>query len=175
MKLVNALGAFFLASAMLPLGYGAPVHAETRIEKTFGNWLLNCVEPDEGATKCQLTQSFTGVVQETKQQIFVFSWVIVRKDDGQNWAVLRTRLGVNLKNKLRVTFPADEIISLEFDHCDQNGCIIEFAFSDAWADAFVRHESAAIAYDLAGGRNFSFEFSLDTFQEAFNSFNERIQ
>ena len=69
--------------------------AATRLQKTFGNWQVDCTERDANSPKvCSL--QFALVNKNDKQ--VVFSWTVVRKDteSESNKVVVRTPTGVLL-------------------------------------------------------------------------------
>ncbi len=90
MPKTTALAAAVIAAvAVLP----PASQAATKLQKTFGNWQVDCTERDASSPKvCSL--QFALVNKNDKK--VVFSWTVVRKDaeSASNKVVVRTPTGV---------------------------------------------------------------------------------
>ncbi len=71
--------------------------AQTRIEKTFSDWLVTCQETEVTKT-CLMSQTLTD--SASKQMALV--WVVNKGADGSTKAMVHTPLGVLLPEGLKI-------------------------------------------------------------------------
>jgi invasion protein IalB len=154
-----AIGGLLLAASSTT-GYAA-----TRVQKSFGNWQVNCVEDDKGAKRCDL--QFALVNRKAKQVIF--SWTIVRGDtkDDKNKVVVRTPTGVLLADGVAISFDGTKPVTVPFKICGPRSCFAEFDFSDEWQKAVGSKPKLTVIYSGAKGEPVKHEVNLEKFAEAY--------
>lgn len=142
--------------------------AQTRLQKTFDQWMVECVETDKKI--CGL--SFRLV--NTKNNRTVLSWAVVpAKDAGGNLAVIRTPNGVSLADGVSVKVGNAEPVKISYKTCGPVNCIGEADFSDAWLKAFRASESFTLTYVGNNGKKFSQDISLKGFADGFSYYVEQ--
>lgn len=166
----TALGLTGLLCLATPL----QAQATTRIQKTFDKWTVACVEPEESKNRCNLAQSFTGKVQKTGKNVFIFSWTLTRDPEGSEKAVLRAPLGVDLGNGINVQFPGIERVRTDFFVCNRRGCFAEIPMDKAWERELSRKETLKIAYKLRNGREVEVDLDLKGYGDAYGFFNAQL-
>ncbi len=138
--------------------------AATRLQKTFGNWQVDCTERDANAPKvCSL--QFALVNKNDKQ--VVFSWTVVRKDaeSESNKVVVRTPTGVLLADGVSIGFEGTEPVKVNYYTCGPRFCFAEFDFSDQWAKALSSKEKVVVSYKAVNGTPLKHEIDLKQFPE----------
>jgi invasion protein IalB len=133
--------------------------AATRLQKTFGNWQVDCTERDANSPKvCSL--QFALVNKNDKQ--VVFSWTVVRKDAE---STTNTPTGVLLADGVSIGFEGTEPVKVNYYTCGPRFCFAEFDFSDQWAKALSSKEKVVVSYKAVNGTPLKHEIDLKQFPE----------
>jgi invasion protein IalB len=153
--LFAAMSAFLALPAAEGLG-------ETRLQKTFGPWRVDCTEPDGKSAK-SCTLRFALVNTESKR--VVFSWTVARKDkqSAANKVIVRTPTGVLLPDGVSIAFAGTEPVKVSYLTCGPNACFAEFDFSDQWVKAFAGKPSVSVSYKAVNGTPLRHEIDLKDF------------
>lgn len=165
MRTLKMLACSAAATSLLVLfaGEGA---AATRVQKTFGNWKVDCTERENKQKTCALQYAL--VTKKDKRP--VFSWRIIRsgKEGVQNKAVLRTPTGVLLSEGVKIGFQGAEPVKINYLTCGPNGCVAEFDFTDQWFKALGANQKVIIDYKAANQKPIKHEIELKQFGEAYS-------
>ena len=162
------------AIGILSMSGAADADAETRLEREFDKWLVACVEPEGKENSCTLSQTFRGTNQNTKDRVFVFSWMLTVDQDGKEDVILRTPLGVELNKSVRITFPDTGPDSMGFNVCNRNGCFSRFGFESGWSEAMQRNRTASVEFAFRNGRDVNLEMELQGFSSAYAFYREQL-
>ena len=155
-KIVIGLGACLAA-----ISSGAI--AQTKTQKTFGPWSVDCNESDKGAVRCGLRFALIN----KKNKAVVFSWTIVPgKEKGANNAVLQTLTGMLLPEGIRIQFPDAEPITVPYRICGPRYCFAEFDFAQSWLDSFTAQKSLSVTLKNGKGQDLKYPVNIDRFGEA---------
>lgn len=148
--------------------------AQTRIQKQFENWRVDCVEPDANENRCTMIQTFQGQNQRTNRRTFAFSWAMTFDRDDVEKAVLRTPLGVDIENQINVDFPGLDPIVIGFDVCNRRGCFADITMDEAWRNALQRNEKVTVTYKIRNGNNIPIEMTLAGFADAYAFYRDEM-
>lgn len=148
----------------LALALAAGSQAETRLQKTFGQWRVDCSEADDKAAK---TCSMQFALVTKKDKRLVFSWTILRKgkDSDANKVVVRTPTGVLLADGVSIGFEGTDPVKVNYFTCGPNACVAEFDFSDKWVKAFSTNAKVLVSYKAVNGTPLKHEIDLKQFAE----------
>jgi len=145
-------------------------NAQTRLQKTFDQWLVECVETDKKV--CGL---YFKLVNPKNKRV-VLSWAVVPRQevsDG-NRAVVRTPNGVVLADGVSVKLGKAEAIKITYKTCGPVNCIGELDFSDVWLKAFRSNQLFSLTYTANNGKKFTQEVSLKGFADGFTYYVEQM-
>ena len=161
-------GLSLIVAGLVPVSARA---ATTKIEKTFGNWRVECVETTKDK-KCGLV--FALVNKKAKQLVFGWS-IIPAKDGAGNKTVIRTLTGTDLAAGVTVDFPGAEPIKIPYKTCGPRNCFAEVEFSDAWLKAFNSQQSLTVNYNAANGKAVKHQVDLKNFKEAYEFYTSQAK
>lgn len=152
-------------SAAGAMAFASGADATTRIQKTFGNWKVDCTEAETGKKACALQYALV----TKKDQRLVFSWTIARggKDGAVNKAVMRTPTGVLLSDGVNIGFEGADPVKINYLTCGPNGCVAEFDFTEQWAKALGANQKLLVNYKAVNEKPLKHEVDLKQFGEAF--------
>lgn len=172
MRIITTAAAAALAAAALAVSL-PQADAATRLQKTFGNWKVDCTEREANQKNCSLQYSLV----TKKDKRVVFSWTIVRrgKDDPKNMAVLRTPTGVLLADGVNVGFEGADPVKINYLTCGANGCVAEFDFTDQWVKALGSNPKVTVNYKAVNEKPIKHDVDLKQFATAFDFFVSQMQ
>ena len=146
---------------LLALSSGEGALAQTRLQKTFDQWSVECVETDK-----KICGLYFRLVNPKNKRV-VLSWAVVPAKEG-NLAVVRTPNGVALADGVSVKLGSAEPVRITYKTCGPVNCIGEVDFSEAWLKAFRSNESFILTYVGNNGKKFDQNVSLKGFADGFN-------
>jgi len=163
----------FTVASMIIVGLAWAANAETRVQKTFGSWIVSCVQPD-GADKnsCVLSQSFQQNAATDQQPVFAFSWSVGQGEDGIERAVLRAPLLVDLSKDISVNASGIAPKIVAFRQCTGQICLAMTEFKDNWSAVFANSDSVDVQYTLLNGAEIQIAIDLDGFPDAYAFFED---
>lgn len=165
LKFIGALSAFALIAA------AEAGEAQTRIQKRFDQWQVDCNEAEK-AKQCGIV--FALVNSQNKEQL-IFAWSIVPATEGEGHkAVIRTQTGTLLPEGISVQFGGSEPVRIQYKFCGPRFCFAEVGFSSSWEKAFLTHPSFTVSYKAATGTPLKHEVGLKQFSEAFAYYSEEL-
>lgn len=157
------------AATLLTTGSIEAALALTRLQKTFDQWSVECVQTDKKV--CGLYFKLVN----SKNKRVVLSWAVVpAKESGGNRAVVRTPNGVSLADGVSVKLGSAEPVKITYKTCGPINCIGEIDFSEAWLKAFRASESFTLTYVGNNGRKFNRDIALKGFGDGFKYYVEQM-
>jgi invasion protein IalB len=146
--------------------------AQTKTQKTFGQWSVDCTESDKGAVKCGLRLAL--INKKTKG--VVFGWTIVPgKEEGASNALLQTPTGVLLQEGVRIQFPDAEPLTIAYRICGPRYCFAEFDFTKRWLANFTAQKSLSVMFKNGKGQELKYPVNLERFSEAYEFYTLQLQ
>lgn len=162
-------------AAVLALAVGLPSGADsaTRMQKTFGNWRVDCSEK-EGKSPKNCSLQFALINKKDKQ--VVFSWTVVRKDKDSETSkvVVRTPTGVLLADGVNIGFEGVEPVKLNYFTCGPRACIAEFDLSSQWIKALSSNPKVVVSYKAANGNPLKHDIDLKQFAEGLEFYTSQL-
>lgn len=169
-RLRSALGLVFRvvgAVALVAISFAtiasSPASAATRIEKTFGNWSVVCVEPDKGAKRCSMIQSH---VRANKKRL-VLRWTI-STNKGEQTQALIVPAGVSVNEGVRLFLGDAEPIVVAYSVCGQRVCVASAAVDAKTIAAIKASKKASASYVRGSKRLVQVELNLNGFGQAYD-------
>ena len=146
--------------------------ANTRVQKSFGGWQVDCTEQDTGKKGCALQYSL--VNKKDRQPIF--SWTIVKgpKDGDPNKAVIRTPSCVLLSEGVNIGFEGADPVRIAYLTCGPRACVAEFDFTDQWSKALGGNSKVVVNLKAANQKPLKYEIDLKQFNDAYDYFKSQI-
>lgn len=168
MKLTTSLALAALAVSSL----SPAAHADTRVQKTFGSWQVDCNENDQGKKGCALQYSLVA----KKDRRPIFSWNIIKgqKDGDPNKAVIRTPTGVLLADGVNIGFEGAEPVKIAYLACGPQACVAEFDFTEQWSKALSGNDNVKVNITTLGKKPIKYDIDLKQFSAAYEYFNSQV-
>ncbi len=162
--------AVLAAAAVAGMALGA--QADTRTQKSFGGWQVDCNQPDGGKEACVLQYSLVN----KKDRRPIFSWAIAKgdKDGDVNKAVVRTPTGVLLSEGVNIGFEGADPVKINYLTCGPQACVAEFDFTAQWSKALSGNDKVVVNLKAANQKPVKFEIDLKQFSDAYAYFNSQI-
>lgn len=160
----------FVALVVGVLGLGQAL-AQDSESITFKNWVVNCVNPEGGTSRCQI--SHTVLEQGTQQGLLTFL-VDYDSETGGYTLFVSTLLGVKLDSGATLTVGDDQFSALyTFSHCEPGGCIIETELEGELLAAMRLAESGTVTVEHIQRQELPIPFSLLGFGAALDELERR--
>lgn len=130
-----------------PAAAKAPVRTETTV---FDNWVVTCrASIEKGAKKtCVATMKVT----ESKSKKAVLIWQIGQDKLGAPTYLLRTPLGVRLKDGVQITIGKGKPRKLDYASCGRTGCEAIGPFEDAFGKELMTAKEVVASFVLSNGQ-----------------------
>jgi invasion protein IalB len=165
---MKARSIYTVAMSVALLGFNGPADAATRIQKSFGNWQVDCNETEK-QKQCVL---LSGLIN--KKKVLVFAWAVSPTKSGTgNRVTIRVPTGVSLADGVSVQFPGAEPAKINYLTCGPRNCISEIELSDPWVKALSTQPSMTVSYASAAGKPLKHEVNLKQFKEAYAFYTEQ--
>jgi invasion protein IalB len=145
-----------------------PALANTRVQKSFDGWQVDCVETDK-AKNCSMSAAL--VNSKTKQVVISLS--VAKTKDG-NKLVVRTPNGVLLSAGVGLGFGNAKPSSLPFYTCGPKACIAETPLTDDWISALSADAELKITFSMVNAKPVSQGIPLKGFADGFKYFSEQV-
>ncbi len=158
--------------ALIAMALATGAQAETRIQKTFGAWLVNCVQKDGEANRCTLSQTFQKPAADGQRAVFAFSWSVGTGPDGVERAILRTPVNVNLAQDISVGLPDGDKAIIPFRQCIRQVCLGVTEFADTWSDTMIKQDTLEVIYTLINRGRVKVSLDLTGFSDAYAFFQQ---
>jgi invasion protein IalB len=140
-----------------------PTRAATRVEKTFGSWLVTCV--DNGKKKnCTL-----GTRAVTKENKIAFIWNISLVDKQLKSRFL-VPTGVSLLEGVRFSVGNANPITAAYNVCGRRICIADFPIDQALIGKIRGSKSAKADFVTGNKKTVQVELDLTEFPKAYDYF-----
>ena len=171
MNMVKCVAEASMALGLLAVS-GLAAHADTRVQKTFGGWQVDCTEKDSGKKGCVLQYAMAN--KKNRQPIF--SWTIIKgtKDGDPNKAVIRTPNGVLLSEGVNIGFEGADPVRISYFTCGPTACVAEFDFTDQWSKALGGNGKVVVNLKTANEKPVKYEIDLKQFNDAYAYYNAQI-
>lgn len=130
-----------------PAASTAPVRTETTV---FDNWVVTCrARLEKGAKKtCVATLKVT----ESKSKKTVMLWQIGQDAAGNPAYLIRTPLGLRIKDGVQITIGKGKPHKVDFASCSNKGCQATGPFEDSFAKELAGAKDAVASFVLANGQ-----------------------
>lgn len=152
-----------LAVVAAPLG-APPASAATKTEKTFDAWTVVCVESDDQAKRCSMTQSRI----RTQDKRLALLWTIAAGDDNQLTQTLAVPAGISIKEGIRLFVGDGDPQTLGYDVCGPRVCLARAPFDASFAETIKGASKASASYVLGSKQLMQVEFDLTGFAAAYD-------
>lgn len=149
--------------------WGADVtkaQAQTRIQKQFDTWVVNCNEDLEGNKICALNQPVRARLNEQSRLSTVFTFSIRLLEDERRMIRLATPLGIVLGQGVSLQFEEQEPRRIALSTCRKGGCIARFIADEEWLQLLSVSETLSVEYLLEPNRRVAFDMPLSGFSAA---------
>ncbi|WP_371345519.1 invasion associated locus B family protein [Ancylobacter sp. IITR112] len=130
-----------------PAGPKAPVRTETT---TFDNWVVTCRASIEKGSKKTCVASLK--VTESKSKKTVLLWQIGQDKAGAPTYLVRTPLGVRLKDGVQITIGKGKPRKIDYASCGRGGCEAIGPFEDAFGKELLTAKEVIASFVLANGQ-----------------------
>ena len=146
--------------------------ADTRTQKSFGGWQVDCNQPDGGKETCALQYSLVS----KKDNRPIFSWAVMKgdKEGDVNKALVRTPTGVLLSEGVNIGFEGADPVKIAYFTCGPQGCLAKFDFTDQWSKALSGNQKVVVNLKAANEKPVKFEIDLKQFSDAYAYFKSQI-
>ena len=150
------------AVALLSLGL-TPASATTRTEKTFGKWVVACVDSDAGVRSCQLTQQVAAAGGRGASLIMT----IAGPKDKQN-LVLVVPTGVSLKDGVTLAIGTGAApLAFAYSMCGPRLCLSSSPLDPKLLAALKASPKGLANYVMANKKLVQVNIDLATFGDAY--------
>ena len=156
------------AVALVALASGAsvptPASATTKTEKTFDAWTVVCIEDNDQAKRCSMTQSRI----RAQDKRLVLLWTISAGDNNELTQSLAVPAGISIKEGIRLFIGDGDPETLGYDVCGPRVCIARSPFAANLAQAIKGANKASASYVLGSKQLMQVEFDLAGFGPAYD-------
>lgn len=128
-------------------GSTAPVRTETVV---YDNWVVTCRDRLEKGSKKTCSASMQ--IKDSKSNNIVLVWQVGRNPAGEPTHVIRTPLGVRLKDGVQVALGGGKPRKLDYASCSQQGCEAIAPFEDGLSKELAGAKEAVVSFTLANGQ-----------------------
>lgn len=154
-------GSIALALGILAGADGAM--AATRVDKTFGKWLVSCVETDGGNRQCNMSQSQVAAPNAKGAALILR---ITGNKDKQNLLAM-VPIGVSLPDGVTLNFGADgKPMTIPYSVCEPKICVAYAAFDDKMLATFKSAPKGLANYVLPNKKLIQVNVDLGSFGDA---------
>jgi invasion protein IalB len=161
-RLPRLTSAGLLAAALLAATPALAQEPEPRT-RDVGAWLLSCVDARKETARCEITQR---VVDETDGQQILLASVAATREASPQALVFTTPLGVWLEPGANIVFPDRTGLTLPYERCAPNGCMIVLALTAQRRALLTGGGLAEIRFPDRLRRPLAAPISLDGFADA---------
>ncbi|MCK0209876.1 invasion associated locus B family protein [Starkeya koreensis] len=130
-----------------PAESAAPVRTETTV---FDNWVVTCRAKLEKGAKRSCAAALK--VTESKSQKTVLLWQIGQDAAGAPAYLIRTPLGVRIKDGVQIVINKGKPRKVDFASCTSNGCEATGTFDDAFAKELTAAKEVMASFVLTTGQ-----------------------
>ena len=166
-RVFGIVGAVALAATSFATIASSPTSAATKIEKTFGNWGVVCVEPDKEAKRCSMIQSHMRTNNQTKKRRLVLRWTI-STNKGEQTQALIVPAGVSTNEGVRLFLGDAEPVVVAYNVCGPRVCIASAAIDAKTIEAIKASKKASVSYVRGSKQLVQVELDLNGFGEAYD-------
>jgi invasion protein IalB len=161
--MVAALSALAAASV-------APVSAATRVEKTFGKWIVTCVDNDAGARNCSMTQQVAAAAPARGAALIA----VIRGTKAQQTLALLVPTGVSLKDGVTLAL-GDPPTTLAYNQCGPRVCATSLPLDSKVLGVLKGSPKVIASYVLANKKLVQATVDLATFGDSYAYFASQLQ
>jgi len=136
---------------------------ETKTEKRFDDWVVNCAETGE-AKNCAMSQT----LRDAKTKQVVLTVFVARSKDGKNVVTVRTPVGVLLTAGLGLAIEGGPETTAQYRFCGPRACHAQFEVEGPVLDAFRQQATFTATFSRLDGQRLSVAGSLKGFSGAFD-------
>ncbi|MEL7049786.1 MAG: invasion associated locus B family protein [Pseudomonadota bacterium] len=137
--------------------------------KTFGEWELECFEPEVNGLKCQIIQKL--VSKDNNQLVLVVS---IAHEPKEKKDLLQMALPLNFMLKPGVEIAiGDAKTVVQVDRCSAQGCFVEGIAGEALVNAMAKGTKADVKFLANAEKRLVIPFSLSGFTKAYKTMKTR--
>jgi invasion protein IalB len=172
LKLFSGARAALLVAAVsaLAASLAGPASATTRVEKTFGKWVVTCVDSDAGARTCSMTQQIAATAPAHGAILIA----VVRGSKAQQTLALLVPTGVSLKDGVTLTL-GDPPTSLAYNQCGPRVCATSMPLDAKVLTALKGSPKVIANYVLGNKKLVQATIDLATFGDGYTYFASQLQ
>ena len=148
----------------------APASATTRVEKTFGKWVVACVDSDAGARSCSMTQQVAAPAPARGYTLVA----VIRGSKAQQTLALLAPTGVSLKDGVTLSL-GDPPISLAYSECGPRVCAASMSLDSKLLSALKSVPKVLANYVLGNKKLVQATVDLATFGDGYAYFASQLQ
>lgn len=151
-----------LASLVLAGGAAAAQTAPASGATAYGNWIVNCRDRSEGKKACVASLR----INDAKTKKVALLWQIGESAGGKPTYVVRTPLGVRLKDGVRVALDGGKPHRIGYLSCNERGCTAVGKFEEGFAKELAGAKEAVTSFTLVDGQVVNVALPLDGIDKA---------
>lgn len=137
--------------------------------KSFGEWELECFDPQVNGLNCQVVQKL--VSKDNNQLVLVVSLAHEPKSD-KNLLQMALPLNFMLKPGVEIAI-GDAKTVVQVDRCSAQGCFVEGVAGDDLVDAMIKGNKADVKFLANSKKRLIIPFSLSGFTKAYTTMKSR--
>lgn len=150
-------------SAVIVVIAASGASAATRVDKTFGKWLVSCVDTDAGNRRCNMSQS-QAMAPNAKGAALILR--ITGTKEKQNLLAM-VPIGVSHPDGLTLNFGADgKPMTLPYSVCEPKLCVAYAAFDNRMLASFKSAPKGLANYVLPNKKLIQVNVDLGSFGDA---------
>ena len=147
-----------------------PASATTRVEKTFGKWVVACVDSDAGARSCSMTQQVAAPAPARGYTLVA----VIRGSKAQQTLALLAPTGVSLKDGITLSL-GDPPTNLAYSECGPRVCAASIPFDSKLLAALKGSPKVLASYVLGNKKLVQATVDLATFGDGYAYFASQLQ
>lgn len=147
-----------------------PASAATRVEKTFGKWVVTCVDNDAGARTCSMTQQVAAAAPARGSALIA----VIRGTKAQQTLALLVPTGVSLKDGVTLAL-GDPPTSLAYNQCGPRVCATSLPLDAKVLTALKGSPKVIANYVLGNKKLVQATIDLATFADSYTYFASQLQ
>jgi invasion protein IalB len=156
------------ALACLGVGIASNALAITRTEKTFGSWIVNCVEDNNQQKSCSLR---TRAMTQEKKVAFIWNVGMV---DKQLKSQLLVPSGVSLQEGVRFSIGTASPTTIVYNTCGPNFCSADLPLDTALLTKIKAAQKASVNFVTGAKKLVQIELDITEFPKAYDYFYAQV-
>ena len=141
---------------------GTEAGAQTRTERFFDDWNVQCVEREDGVKRCRMSQALVRANPRRE----VFRWVVVANQEAELENILSAPVGVALRPGVELQVEGAEPIPVPYEVCGRQWCQARVTMVAAVVDTMAAGNPVQVTYVTQRGQRLSMEVTARGYRDA---------